>query len=64
VKCVQEHLESWPELRGTLIYCDQEEGPMKFYEEAMGLKKYPQGKDGLVIMTRRFAGSAMSVPGE
>jgi hypothetical protein len=64
VRCVQEHLDSWPELRGVLMYCDQEEGPLKFYAETMGVKTYPQGKDGLVLLTRRFAGSPMSVPGE
>jgi hypothetical protein len=46
------------------MYCDEEAGPLKFYAEAMGVKTYPQGKDGLVILARRFAGSAMSVPGE
>ena len=64
MRCVQEHLDSWPELRGTLLYSDDKVGPVRFYAEGMGVKPYPQGKDGLVILTRRFQGSAMSVPGE
>lgn len=32
---------------------------MKFYEEGMGMQKWVQGSDGLVILKRRFKGSAM-----
>lgn len=35
---------------------------MKFYQEGMGMQTWVQGSDDLVILKRRFRGSAMEGP--
>lgn len=52
--CVNETLESWPELRRALLISSDGEA---FYEKALGMKRFEQ--KGLVMMNRKFAGSAI-----
>ncbi|CAG8952919.1 hypothetical protein HYFRA_00007633 [Hymenoscyphus fraxineus] len=61
LRCIQEVLDSWPDLRGTLLYADEEGDRMRFYERGLGMRSWVQGSDGLVVMTRRFGGSGMEV---
>lgn len=58
VGCVQEMLDSWPTLRGTLLYAAQgKEAP--FYKTLMGVEPWIQGSGDLLIMTRTFAASGL-----
>jgi GNAT superfamily N-acetyltransferase len=58
VGCVRETLDAWPALRGTLLYASEgREAP--FYRALMGVEAWVQGEDGMLIMTRRYAGSGM-----
>jgi hypothetical protein len=52
MQCVKETLDSWPDLRGTLLYTGGHDGEraMKFYEKMFGMKRFVSGEDGLEIM--------------
>jgi len=56
IKCANEVLESWPELRRSLLISSDGE---EFYAKQLGMKTFEQGKTGTVIMTKKYAGSTM-----
>ncbi|KAE8453400.1 hypothetical protein EG329_010261 [Mollisiaceae sp. DMI_Dod_QoI] len=49
IQCVNETLETWPELRWALLV---NTGPTKFYEETLGMTVYADGRDGVKIMSK------------
>lgn len=51
-------LDSWPELRGSILYADDGKA-VKVYGELMGVQPWVQGTNGLVICTRQFEGSGL-----
>ncbi|KAE9370710.1 hypothetical protein N431DRAFT_343345 [Stipitochalara longipes BDJ] len=59
MECINEILNSWPDLRGALLYTGGHDGEraMKFYEKVFGMKKFVPGIAGLEIMTSRGPGS-------
>jgi len=58
IKCVDETLSQWPEFKRALLI---NSSGSKFYEEALGMKKFEQDKDGLAVMTRLGPGSVLKV---
>lgn len=56
VECVRETLDSWPHLRRSLLVSSEGEG---FYSKTLGMKAFEQGKNGMLIMTKKHEGSAM-----
>ena len=55
IQCVNETLDSWPELRRTLLVTTS---GVNFYAEKMGMHKFGEGASGnLSIMTKRGRGS-------
>jgi len=56
IKCVNEVLKSWPVLRRSiLVYTRGEE----FSSRRLSMQLLEQGMNGMVIMTRKHAGSAI-----
>lgn len=55
MQCVNETLESWPDLRAAMLYASGETA-LGFYRETLGMKKFISGKNGLDIMTKRGPG--------
>jgi hypothetical protein len=63
MKCVNETLDSWPNLREAMLYTGGHDGERarKFYEDIFGMKKFVSGADGLEIMTKRGPGAAFQI---
>lgn len=59
MECINETLDSWPDLRGAILYTGGHDGEraMKFYEKMFGMKKFVPGTGGLEIMSKRGPGS-------
>jgi GNAT superfamily N-acetyltransferase len=59
MECINETLESWPDLRGALLYTGGHDGEraMKFYKNMFGMKKFVPGTAGLEIMIKKGPGS-------
>ncbi|KAH8779092.1 acetyltransferase [Hyaloscypha sp. PMI_1271] len=59
MECINETLDSWPDLRGAILYTGGHDGEraMKFYEKVFGMKKFVPGTGGLEIMSKRGPGS-------
>jgi GNAT superfamily N-acetyltransferase len=59
MECINETLDSWPDLRGAILYTGGHDGEraMKFYEKMFGMKKFVPGIGGLEIMSKRGPGS-------
>ena len=58
IECVDEALSSWPELRRVFLVTSNANN---FYHEKLQMKEFEQGKDGLVMLTRKGAGSVIKV---
>lgn len=56
IQCVDEMLNSWPELRRTIILAS---GGGKLYKDNMGVYLFEQGKNGLELYHKRGAGAVM-----
>jgi GNAT superfamily N-acetyltransferase len=54
IKCVDETLSSWPELRRALLVTNH---GSSFYGEKLGMKEFEQGKNGMAIFSRKGGGS-------
>jgi len=55
IQCVNQTLDSWPELRRTLLVTTN---GTNFYSKNMGMKKFGEGTSGdLSMMTKRGHGS-------
>lgn len=46
IECVNEHLETWPEMRWTLLVTSDQ---TKLYQENLGMMVYGQGRDGVIM---------------
>ncbi len=62
MECINETLDSWPDLRGAMLYTGGEDGEhaMKFYERMLGMKKFVPGTSGLEIMLKKGPGSVFA----
>jgi GNAT superfamily N-acetyltransferase len=58
ISCTNEVLESWPEMRATLLYAGGKTAH-KFYADMMGMKPFVSGKDDLEIMVKLGPGDVM-----
>lgn len=56
MQCINETLESWPDLRSAMLYAGGEDTE-KFYEEMLGMKTFVSGTNGLDIMSKKGPGS-------
>jgi len=56
MQCMKEEFDSWPDLRGSLLYTSGEHAK-KFYKETLGMKKFVPGVNGLEIMVSKGPGS-------
>lgn len=55
MECVNETLESWPDLRCAILYAGGEQA-QKFYSDTLGMKRFVPGVHGLEIMSKRGPG--------
>lgn len=56
IKCVDEALSSWPELRRLLLVASHGKD---FYLEKLHMQEFEQGKNGMAILSRTGAGSVL-----
>jgi GNAT superfamily N-acetyltransferase len=56
IECVNETISSWPELRRLLLVTSHGQN---FYTERLSMKAFDQGKNGLVILSRKGEGSVL-----
>jgi GNAT superfamily N-acetyltransferase len=56
IKCVDEALSSWPELRRVVLVTSHGKN---FYTDKLHVKEFEQGKNGLVILSKKGAGSVL-----
>ena len=56
IQCVNETLSSWPELRRVLLITSE---GTTFYSDRLDMKTFDQGKNGIVIMSRKGGGAVL-----
>jgi GNAT superfamily N-acetyltransferase len=56
IKCVDEVLSSWPELRRVLLITSSGKD---FYSDRLQMKEFEQAKNGMAILSRTGAGSVI-----
>ncbi|KAI9830650.1 MAG: hypothetical protein M1819_005460 [Sarea resinae] len=56
MECINETLDSWPDLRGAMLYTSGEHA-QRFYRETLGMKAFVPGTSGLEIMNKKGPGS-------
>lgn len=55
MQCINETLDTWPDLRAAMLYASGETA-LAFYRETLGMKTFKSGRHGLEIMNKRGPG--------
>ena len=58
LECVNETIGSWPELRRALLMTGNETGKV-LYKKKSGMEPFPQGKNGLEVLSKTGRGSVL-----
>lgn len=58
IDCVNEVVNSWPELR-RLLLVSSEGNHSAYYKQRMGVVPFVQGKHGMLILSKKGAGSVL-----
>lgn len=56
--CVNEVVDSWPELRRSIILTGNEKGKV-LYKKTMGVEPFKHGKNGLEVLSKIGRGSVL-----
>lgn len=60
MECVNEELDTWPDLRRVMLIANLEEGEA-FYGKKLGMTIFEQGENGFAILNKKGKGSTMTV---
>jgi ribosomal protein S18 acetylase RimI-like enzyme len=58
LECVNETIDSWPEFRRALLMTGNETGKI-LYKKKLGMEPFPQGKNGLEVLSKTGKGSVL-----
>lgn len=58
--CVKEELETWPDLRRSMLVTDLKKGTA-YYEKSLGMTPFEQGKNGFAVLSKKWAGTTLEV---
>jgi ribosomal protein S18 acetylase RimI-like enzyme len=58
LECVNETIDSWPEFRRALLMSGNETGKV-LYKKKLGMEPFPQGKNGLEVLSKTGRGSVL-----
>jgi len=56
MECIDETLNSWPDLRCAMLFASGEHAK-RFYQETLEMKVFESGINGLDVMNKRGPGS-------
>jgi GNAT superfamily N-acetyltransferase len=60
LECVNEMMDSWPELRRALLMTGSEKGKV-LYKKILDMDPFPQGRNGIEVLSKIGRGSVLPV---